>query len=157
MVRRVNMHSHLLLAETFNTFPPYGPKVVEEPDGTLGYQVGDYKIVFGDHVRDPRFTDGGARIADMNQRGTDVMGVTISPLNYLLGTPRNWGCLQPHAERRHEPLLLRGPQASFFLRDRSIARHPRRRFGAGARRSQTGCAGPKHWSDRHIDRQTCRR
>jgi aminocarboxymuconate-semialdehyde decarboxylase len=91
MVRRVNMHSHLLLAETFNTFPPYGPKIVEEPDGTLGYQVGDYKIVFGDHVRDPRFTDGSARIADMNQRGTDVMGVTISPLNYLYWAPPEIG------------------------------------------------------------------
>jgi aminocarboxymuconate-semialdehyde decarboxylase len=91
MVPRVNIHSHLLLSETINTFPPYGPKIVEEPDGTLGYQVGDYKIVFGDHVRDPRFTDGAARIADMNQRHTDVMGVTISPMNYLYWAPPEIG------------------------------------------------------------------
>jgi aminocarboxymuconate-semialdehyde decarboxylase len=91
MTLKVNMHSHLLLAETMNTFPPYGPKVVEEPDGTLGYQVGQYKIVFGDHVRDPRFTDGAARIADMNERGTDIMGVTVSPMNYLYWAPPEIG------------------------------------------------------------------
>jgi aminocarboxymuconate-semialdehyde decarboxylase len=91
MVLKVNMHSHLLLAETFGTFPPYGPKVVEEPDGTLGYQVGEYKIVFGDHVRDARFTDGNARLADMDERGTDVMGVTISPMNYLYWAPNEIG------------------------------------------------------------------
>lgn len=74
-----------------NAFPPYGPRITVEPDGSKAYQVGKYKIVFGDHVSDPRFSDGHARIADMDERGTDIMGVTVSPLNYLYWAPAEIG------------------------------------------------------------------
>jgi len=94
MVAHVNMHSHVVLTETLNLFPPYGPRISEESDGTLAYQVGDYKIFFkpGDgHIRDPRFNDSGARLADMDAKGIDIMGVSISPLNYLYWAPGEVG------------------------------------------------------------------
>jgi aminocarboxymuconate-semialdehyde decarboxylase len=94
MALHVNMHSHVVLTETLNQFPPYGPRISDEPDGTLAYQVGAYKIYFkaGDgHIRDPRFNDPGARLADMDAKGIDVMGVSISPLNYLYWAPAEIG------------------------------------------------------------------
>jgi aminocarboxymuconate-semialdehyde decarboxylase len=94
MVAHVNMHSHVILTETLNQFPPYGPQVTDEPDGSAAYQVGKYKILFkkgDDHVRDPRMNSSGARLSDMDDKRIDVMGVSVSPLNYLYWAPAEIG------------------------------------------------------------------
>lgn len=119
MALRVNMHSHVVLTETLNQFPPHGPQVSEESDGTLAYQVGAYKIYFqaGDnHIRDPRFNDPAARLADMDAKRIDVMGVSISPLNYLYWVPaeigREFSRLQNDAMAR---FCAGGPDRLFFF------------------------------------------
>lgn len=87
---KINVHSHVVLTETLNKFPPYGPQLIDESDGSVSYQVGKYKIMFAPgncHVRDPRLNDPAARLADMDEKKVDVMGVSVSPLNYLYWAP----------------------------------------------------------------------
>ena len=65
----------------------YGPRIVPASNGEgAGLQVGDYTLRMGalvDTLGDDRLTDPVARIRDMDAKGIDVMGVTISPLFYL--------------------------------------------------------------------------
>lgn len=93
MVAHVNMHSHVVLSETLNRFPPFGPELTDEPDGTVAYKVGNYKIFLkpGSDVRDPRMSNAAARLTDMDTKGIDVMGVSVSPLNYLYWAPTDIG------------------------------------------------------------------
>jgi aminocarboxymuconate-semialdehyde decarboxylase len=94
MPRHVNMHSHIIPRETMNQVPPYGPVLTEEPDGSVSYQVGKFKIFAmpGDgYMLDPRMNDSKARLADMDAKGIDVMGVSISPLAYLYWAPKEVG------------------------------------------------------------------
>lgn len=87
---KINVHSHVVLTETMNKFPPYGPQLIDEADGSVSYQVGKYKILFAPghcQVRDPRLNNTAARLADMDEKKIDVMGLSVSPLNYLYWAP----------------------------------------------------------------------
>jgi aminocarboxymuconate-semialdehyde decarboxylase len=82
----IDIHSHLLLQDTMGAAGRYGPSIEEEDDKSLTLVVGDYRCRSKPGVRfleDPRFTDTAARLKDMDEKGIDAMGVTVSPLLYL--------------------------------------------------------------------------
>jgi len=85
----VDIHTHVLLRETMGGAGALGPQLIEEPDGTASFRVGDYKLRSRDgHMLDPRFYKPESRLADMDAKAIDVMGVSVSPLTYLYWAPK---------------------------------------------------------------------
>jgi aminocarboxymuconate-semialdehyde decarboxylase len=92
MTPHVDIHTHVLLRETMGGAGPLGPELKEEPDGTASFRVGNYKLRSRDgHMLDPRFHNPHSRLADMDAKGIDVMGVSVSPLTYLYWAPKEIG------------------------------------------------------------------
>jgi aminocarboxymuconate-semialdehyde decarboxylase len=120
---KVDIHAHVLLPETLGAAGQYGPEVWEEEEGGwMALRVGEHV----ERARMPegitlsamlaRFGDPEVRIADMDHKGVDWLGVTISPLFYLYwaepGIGTKFSQLQNDAMAR---FVTSHPERLFFL------------------------------------------
>jgi len=100
-LKKINIHSHLILPPLFGLAGEIGPEIVHHEDGraslrvgtrftkiasvtsleeekTLGTQATAEKLLKG--VSDPNL-----RLSEMNEKGIDILGVTNSPQFYFYG------------------------------------------------------------------------
>lgn len=78
----VDIHAHAVLEETFGTAGIFGPELIEEPDGTPVYRIGDYRLR-GVRYRGSPFMDVDARIAAMDRAGIGWQLLSPNPLTYF--------------------------------------------------------------------------
>jgi aminocarboxymuconate-semialdehyde decarboxylase len=80
--RVVDIHAHVVLEETFGTAGHFGPELIEEPDGTPVYRIGDYRLR-GVRYRGSPFMDPQARLAAMERAGIEWQLLSPNPLTYF--------------------------------------------------------------------------
>jgi len=81
----VDVHAHILMPEVMGRAGEYGPALDLLPDGSRFLRIGPYRAATRmrsiDDIAEMR--DPAVRLREMDERGIDVMGITISPLYYL--------------------------------------------------------------------------
>jgi aminocarboxymuconate-semialdehyde decarboxylase len=94
---KIDVHGHVMPPETMGKAGSYGPEIREEAGGWFSLRVGD-------HVERSRMPDGmdlatmfekfgdpDSRAEDMDMKGVDILGTTISPLFYMYWIERELG------------------------------------------------------------------
>jgi aminocarboxymuconate-semialdehyde decarboxylase len=82
---KVEVHSHVVPQEAWGQAGPYGPEMIVDEHGAFSIRVGTWQITGGALSEPPSATmyDPAVRIAEMDEAGIDVMGVSPSPLWFL--------------------------------------------------------------------------
>ena len=79
----VDLHAHIVLAETIGAAGDYGPFLGQYPDGSPYFQIGKtYRLNGVKYVGSP-FMDPDIRVARMAGHGIDFQIVSPNPLTYL--------------------------------------------------------------------------
>jgi len=78
----IDVHAHVVLAETMGTAGRYGPELGKMPDGTPRFRVGDYQLE-GVRYEGSPFMDAELRIARMQKAGIDFQLLSPNPLTYF--------------------------------------------------------------------------
>ena len=79
----VDLHAHIVLAETIGAAGEYGPFLGQNADGSPYFQIGKtYRLNGVKYVGSP-FMDPGIRVARMAEHGIDFQVVSPNPLTYL--------------------------------------------------------------------------
>ncbi|MGA1597535.1 MAG: amidohydrolase family protein [bacterium] len=79
--RTIDLHAHIVLAETEGAAGSYGPEVLFEGEVPI-YRIGDYELR-GVQYRGSAFMDSEIRLQRMDQAGIDVQVLTPNPLTYF--------------------------------------------------------------------------
>ncbi|HTW90012.1 MAG TPA: amidohydrolase family protein [Candidatus Binataceae bacterium] len=90
ILRKVDIHSHVMPMEIYGSGGAYGPEIIRDPaTGYSMYRAGRWQSAPGTfQLKDqPTLFDPSVRLAEMDALEIDVMGVTISPMFYLYGAP----------------------------------------------------------------------
>ena len=81
----IDLHAHVVLAETLGAAGRYGPDL-DEGDAEAGrlpcYRVGDYELI-GVRYRESAFMDVGLRLDLMDELGIDFQVLSPNPLTFL--------------------------------------------------------------------------
>lgn len=83
---RVDIHSHVTSPDIIGKAGRYGPERTIDAEGRVTFRVGHYASRSAPGkglIPNPQGPDPIARLADMDKRGIDIMGVTVSPLCYM--------------------------------------------------------------------------
>jgi aminocarboxymuconate-semialdehyde decarboxylase len=129
-VIKVDMHSHVVPVETLGQAGPYGPELTADDDGFRlrlgkadigGIKSRKLKKAMEQDGADPRdwlarFSDPAIRLAAMDERGIDVMGVTISPYFYMYWIDPEINV--PFAQKQNDALARycrEAPDRFFFM------------------------------------------
>lgn len=78
----IDVHAHVVLAETMGRAGPAGPEIGQHPDGMPWFRVGDYRLDGVRYVGSP-FMETDIRLARMDQAGIDFQVLSPNPLTYL--------------------------------------------------------------------------
>jgi aminocarboxymuconate-semialdehyde decarboxylase len=138
---RVDVHAHVMPKEAMGRAGTYGPEIRETDDGLAVVRVGPYSSRIGgskglsaEQMR--KLHDPKLRLAEMDAKGIDVMGLSVSPLFYLywaepsvaipFATVQNEGlagycCADPDRLFFMATLPLPGIDASIKELDRAVA------------------------------------
>jgi len=98
---RIDIHSHVIPTEIWGKAGRYGPEIIFEDDGQSTWRIGEYRLrgntVAGDEearvtgrraspeVQMARMADPVTRVAELDEKDIDILGVTIPPLFYFYG------------------------------------------------------------------------
>ena len=81
--RVIDLHAHIVIAETIGAAGEHGPFLGQNPDGSPFFQVGrSYRLNGVKYVGSP-FMDPDLRLQKMAERGIDFQVVSPNPLTYL--------------------------------------------------------------------------
>ena len=80
--RVIDVHAHVVLAETLGAAGRFGPTLGAHADGTPFVRIGDYQLDGVRYVGSP-FMDVALRIKRMDAAGIDVQLLSPNPLTYL--------------------------------------------------------------------------
>lgn len=80
--RSIDVHAHVVLAQTLGAAGAYGPEIGSGADGRPWFRIGDYRL-HGVAYRGSPFMDAGLRIEAMNQAGIDFQVLSPNPLTYF--------------------------------------------------------------------------
>jgi aminocarboxymuconate-semialdehyde decarboxylase len=80
--RRIDVHAHVVLAETMGAAGALGPEIGHEADGRPWFRVGGYRLDGVRYVGSP-FMDIDLRLARMDEAGIDVQVLSPNPLTYM--------------------------------------------------------------------------
>lgn len=102
---RIDIHSHVIPPVILGKAGPYGPDITFDDDGVMVIRAGDYRLrgvtVAGNREAEQigvkaqqekmvfALGDPHSRLAELDAKGIDVMGVTIPPLFYFYGIERD--------------------------------------------------------------------
>ena len=102
---RIDIHAHVIPPAILGKAGRYGPDILFDPDGTMVIRVGDYRLrgetvagekeaqVVGRKAQQERYVAGLGdpmmRVAELDAKDIDVMGVSIPPLFYFYGIERD--------------------------------------------------------------------
>lgn len=78
----IDVHAHVVLAETMGAAGRFGPTLGAHPDGTPWFQVGSYRLDGVRYVGSP-FMDVGIRLQRMDAAGIDFQVLSPNPLTYM--------------------------------------------------------------------------
>jgi aminocarboxymuconate-semialdehyde decarboxylase len=78
----IDVHAHVVLAETMGTAGRYGPTLGHHPDGMPWFRVGEYQLDGVRYVGSP-FMDPQLRMARMDAAGIDFQMLSPNPLTYM--------------------------------------------------------------------------
>jgi aminocarboxymuconate-semialdehyde decarboxylase len=79
----IDVHAHIVIAQTIGAAGEYGPFMGHNPDGSPFFQVGEnYRLNGVRYVGSP-FMDVDVRLRRMAERGIDFQLVSPNPLTYL--------------------------------------------------------------------------
>lgn len=82
LARTLDVHAHVVLAETLGALGAHGPELGEEPDGAPWFRVGGY-CLHGVRYRGSPFMDVHERLAAMERAGLDFQVLSPNPLTYF--------------------------------------------------------------------------
>ena len=80
--RVIDVHAHVVLAETMGTAGAHGPEISVGPDGIPRFRVCDYVLDSVRYEGSP-FMDIGLRLTRMDQAGIDYQLLSPNPLTYF--------------------------------------------------------------------------
>jgi aminocarboxymuconate-semialdehyde decarboxylase len=81
--RVIDLHAHVVIAETMGAAGSYGPIIGQHPDGMPYFQVGaSYRLDGVRYVGSP-FMDADVRLKRMSERGIDFQVLSPNPLTYF--------------------------------------------------------------------------
>ena len=83
---KVDIHSHVTSPDIIGKAGKYGPERTIDAEGRVTFRVGPYESRSEPGkglIPNPQGPNPVARLAGMDEKGIDVMGVTVSPLCYL--------------------------------------------------------------------------
>ncbi|MDQ1497578.1 MAG: aminocarboxymuconate-semialdehyde decarboxylase [Actinomycetota bacterium] len=88
---KVDVHAHVLSSDLLGKAGKYGPELTDNEDGSWSLRVGQYstrsapggKGIAGGKDLLAKVGNPDLRVREMDEKGIDMMGVTISPLFYL--------------------------------------------------------------------------
>ncbi|MEL7043953.1 MAG: amidohydrolase family protein [Pseudomonadota bacterium] len=78
----IDVHAHVVLADTMQAAGSYGPELGCNEDGTPWFRVGDY-CLHGVRYEGSPFMDPELRIAAMDRAGIDMQVLSPNPLTYF--------------------------------------------------------------------------
>lgn len=78
----VDVHAHIVLADTMGSAGAHGPELTELPDGTPSFRVGDYRLD-GVRYEGSPFMDVELRIRGIDAAGIDFQLLSPNPLTYF--------------------------------------------------------------------------
>jgi aminocarboxymuconate-semialdehyde decarboxylase len=81
--RVVDIHAHIVLAETMGAAGDFGPWLGQEADGTPVFRIGTTYRLRGVRYQGGPFMDVDRRLARMDERGIDFQVVSPNPLTYF--------------------------------------------------------------------------
>lgn len=81
--RVVDIHAHIVLAETMGAAGEFGPWLGQEPDGTPVFRIGTTYRLRGVRYAGGPFMDVDRRLARMDERSIDFQVVSPNPLTYF--------------------------------------------------------------------------
>ncbi len=84
--RRIDVHAHVVLAETMGAAGALGPELGQDADGRPWFRVGGYRLDGVRYAGSP-FMDVGLRLAALDAAGIDVQVLSPNPLTYLHHIP----------------------------------------------------------------------
>ena len=78
----IDVHAHVVLAETMGAAGRFGPTIGKHPDGMPWFRVGDYQLNGVRYVGSP-FMDPALRLARMDEAGIGFQMLSPNPLTYM--------------------------------------------------------------------------
>ena len=78
----IDVHAHVVIAETMGAAGHYGPEIGKHADGLPWFRVGDYRLDGVRYVGSP-FMDADVRLKRMSEAGIDFQLLTPNPLTYF--------------------------------------------------------------------------
>jgi aminocarboxymuconate-semialdehyde decarboxylase len=78
----IDVHAHVVIAETMGAAGTYGPEIGVRSDGQPWFRVGDYRLDGVRYVGSP-FMDSEVRLQRMSEAGIDFQLLTPNPLTYF--------------------------------------------------------------------------
>ena len=78
----IDVHAHVVIAETMGAAGSYGPEIGAHPDGLPWFRVGEYRL---DGVRyvGSSYMDANLRLQRMDEAGIDFQVLSPNPLTYF--------------------------------------------------------------------------
>lgn len=78
----IDVHAHVVLAGTLGAAGPYGPEILQDPDGAGSFRTGNYTFT-GVRYEGSAFLDPDVRLAAMDRAGIDYQVLSPNPLTYF--------------------------------------------------------------------------
>jgi len=124
--KTIDVHAHIVLAESMHSAGAYGPEIGHNADGQPWFRIGDY-VLQGVRYEDSAFMDMDIRLQAMDKAGIDFQVLSPNPLTYFhfIESPQAINFCQRHNDElklrvAHAPHRLAG-LAALPMQDISAA------------------------------------